>query len=385
MLHIPLSGIKKIEAMVKNNPDFISLSQGSIKVGGIPAQIKKHVQKLLDSDQTDYYESCWGIEKLRQKIVQVAYDRDGVRLDETQVIPTHGCMGGLSILFLMLLDAGDEVIIPEPSYPAYTLLPKLSRSNPVLVACFTTQKKSAGFAWVFDVEKIKAATTSRTKIIIFSNPWNPMGIVIPKEDILELISWCEKRGIYLIIDEAYRDYDFSGTLCPGVKFMNQSDMVISANTFSKNFSMSGWRIGYLALPKKLSHAAAGMQDSLLNCLNNVSQHAALYALEHPALIKPFYEKIKSNFHIAEKVLNPLVKNGTIMFSRPRGGFFLFIKTNFKDATGLCMEILNKARVGMVPGKYFGPSGFPFIRLCYAREKEILEEGLRRIVEYFKYM
>lgn len=383
MLEIPLSGIKKIEEIANSSNEYISLSQGSIKIGGIPEQVKEYVRALLKTDITDYYGSCWGLKVLREKLADVLSKNHGTTITSRQVIPTHGCIGGLSLLYLTLLNPGDEVIIPEPAYPAYSTLLQAVRGKAVYVSCLkATTDDSSGIAWEMDVEKIKDATTSRTKFIIFSNPCNPLGMIISKKTILELLEWCEKKEIYLIIDEAYRDYVFAGSFYSSLECINQSEWVISANTFSKNMAMSGWRIGYLIIPEKLNKALAGMQDALLNCLNNTAQYAALYALDHPEFTQTFHKQVKSNRDMAMNMLTPLLNQGIFSCTTPQGGFFIFLKTDQEDATNLCLSILNKAKVGLIPGASFGAVGAPFIRLCYARNPEVLEEGITRLLNYF---
>ena len=382
MLEIPLSGIKKIEEIAKSSDEYISLSQGSIKLGGIPEQIKRHVQELLNTDTTDYYESSWGIKALREKLATTLSARYAASLTSAQIIPTHGCIGGLSLLFLSLVGPDDDVIIPEPAYPAYALLTKVCRANARFVSCFQHDAMTPeGYRWGLDVEKIKAATTAKTKIIIFSNPWNPLGIVVPLSVIIELKNWCEEKGIYLIVDEAYRDYAFTPTYQSVLSLINQSDRIICANTFSKNMAMSGWRIGYLVVPENLTRVLAGMQDVLLNCLNNTAQYAALFALDHPELTEKFHEQVRRNCDLTMQLLKPLVDKSLFTFTRPEGGFYLFLKTQQPDATDMCMNLLQGPKVTMVPGSALGPSGAPFMRLCFARDQAILNEALGRIKDY----
>ncbi len=382
MLEVPLSGIKRIEEVAGSSKEHISLSQGSIKVGGIPQEIKKYIQTLLESDITDYYQSCWGLKVLRERLTKMVHEEFQSPIDMKQIIPTHGCIGGLSLIYLTLLNPDDEVIIPEPAYPAYGLLTHVTRSKAVFVSCLVKSSEDiGGLTYEFDIDKIKAAVTSKTKIIIFSNPNNPAGIIIPPAVIRELLTFCEEHGIYLVVDEAYRNYVFEGTFQSTLTMMHQSEFLISANTFSKNFAMSGWRIGYLVVPQKLAHALAGMQDALLNCLNNTAQYAALYALDRPEYSRDFHAKVLHNRDVAMHMLQPLVEKGVISYAKPHGGFFLLLKTELDDATDLCMGILNQAKVGVIPGSSFGPSGKPYFRVCYAREPEILAEGIRRLVNY----
>lgn len=381
MLEISLSGIKKIEEIARSSNEYISLSQGSIKIGGIPQAIKDHVQALLKTDKTDYYESCWGIFALRERLAAVLSARYGTAFSTHNILPTHGCIGGLSLLYLSLLNPGDEVIIPEPAYPAYTTLAQAARATAVPVSLLRN-KEDGDYDWHFDVERIKAATTEKTKIIIFSNPWNPLGIVVPLATIKELLAWCEERKIVLVVDQAYEDYAFTPSFTSATPLVLESDWMVTAHTFSKNLAMSGWRIGYLVLPQALNKALVGMQDALLNCLNNTAQYAALFALDHPEMIEQHYKIVAENRQRAMDLLQPLVAAGHISFKAPEGGFYIFMKTNEADATALCMDLLHNAKVALIPGTTFGEVSAPFLRLNYAREPHLIEEGVKRIITYF---
>lgn len=381
MLEIPLSGIKKIEEIARSSGDYISLSQGSIKIGGIPQQVKDYIKTLMDTDKTDYYESCWGILPFRERLVAMLQETHGKQFILGNVLPTHGCIGGLSLLYLALLNPGDEVIVPEPSYPAYTTLACAARAKVVYVSLLN-KKLNGDYDWDFNIDQIKAAATEKTKMIVFSNPWNPLGIVVPQEKIKELLAWCESKNIYLVVDEAYEAYDFSATFKSSAPLVLESTHLITAFTFSKNLAMSGWRVGYLVMSAALNKSLAGLQDALLNCLNNTAQYAALFALDHPEMVDHFYKIIAQNRQIALTQLKSLADRGIISFKQPDGGFYIFIKTNEADATELCMDILQKAKVSLVPGSAFGESGKPFLRLNYAREPHLLEEGIRRLTSYF---
>jgi aspartate/methionine/tyrosine aminotransferase len=378
MLNIPLSGIKKIESIAKSSNEYISLSQGALRAGGIPTQIKKHLQEILNTDKTDYYQSAWGILPLREKIADNLNKKYNTNLLRHQIIVSHGCIGALSTLFLTLLEPGDEVILPEPTYPAYEKLALLARSKTIFVS---TKNNSSQEHWKLDLEKIKAATTNKTKIIVFSNPWNPLGLIVDKKTIKKLLSWCEKNEIYLIIDEAYKEYAFDPNYQSTVDLVNNSEYFINVNSFSKNMAMSGWRIGYMVVPEKLNYPAGRMQDALLNCPNVPAQYAALYALDHEEFTQGFHNTIKNNLELTENLLKPLIEKNIFSYQKPQGSFFMFLKTEFEDSENFVMDILKNAKVALIPGKFFGPSGDSFLRLCYARDTEILKEGLIRLNNY----
>jgi aspartate/methionine/tyrosine aminotransferase len=162
--------------------------------------------------------------------------------------------------------------------------------------------------------------------------------------------------------------------------IEQSKWCIRTGSFSKNFSMSGWRVGYMAVPPHLTDALGKMQDALLNCTNVPAQYAALYALENTHLIKPFQDAVKKSKIIAQQLLAPLVEQKIISYQEPAGGFNLFIKLHTLNATIFCEELVQKAKVTLVPGKAFGPACDDYFRLCYARDPNVVEAGVKRIVE-----
>lgn len=382
MLQIPLSGIKRIEEVVNSSNEYISLSQGALKIGGIPAPVKQFVQTILDTTKTDSYGSSFGLKELRETIAQIQSAKYNNTISSSQVLPTHGGIGALSLIFLNQLEAGDEVIIPEPAYPAYAILAQTARAKSVFVSCLKTPENNSTVTWEINIDKIKAATTPKTKIIVFSNPTNPTGLVISKSTILDLLAWCEQKGIYLIIDEAYRDYIFDKSFESMLSIAGKSERLIVISSFSKNMAMSGWRIGYLVAHENLIPTLSGIQDALLNCLNNTAQYAAMYAMTRPDLVEELAKKVQDGKDAAITYIQPLVERGIFSFENPKGGFFLFLKTDQNDATDLCMSILNKAKVGMVPGSSFGISGKPFIRLCFARDTKVIETGIDRLKKYF---
>jgi aspartate aminotransferase len=379
MLQISVPEIKRIEAIAKSSDEYISLSQGALRVGGIPQEVKNHLQQVLNTDITDYYQSAWGIMPLREKLAQKLSKTHSCSLTSKNILITHGCMGAIASLFLTILEKDDEVILPEPTYPAYANIVKVARAKSVFVSSI---ENNSNPHWNIDIEKIKAATTSRTKIIIFSNPCNPLGTIVPEKNLLELKSWCEQKGIFLIVDESYDDYIFEGTLSSATPMVTESECVIRVGSYSKSLSMSGWRVGFMVVPDHLSISVGTIQDALINCPNVFAQHALLFALDHPEFITKFHEQVEYSKNLSVSLLQPLIEKEILSFYNPPASFYLFLKTNEKDSFDLCMNILNNAKVGLIPGRAFGPSGAPYMRLCFARQPEVLEDGLQRILNFF---
>jgi len=371
---IPFSIIKNIEAQAAQIDDVISLSQGALKIGGIPQIIKNHLQTILTSDITDYYQSAWGIPALREAIALSL--KHNLTVDN--IIVTHGAMGALTVLAMALIHKGDEVILPEPTYPAYNNILQLRRATPRWVSCID----SDGTVIADDIflERVTHAITRKTKAIIFSNPSNPLGTQLKHNTIAKLAEYCETHGVYLIIDEVYRTYTQPpfASIAPHI---SDSSHIIMLDSFSKSFSMSGWRIGYMAIPRRLEQMLGRMQDTLLNCPNVLVQHAALCALTYPKLVTSFKSIIDQNRQLLMSYAPTFKQNLNFSLMPPSAGIFAFMKTPYDDTTEWCRQLLKRQRVSLVPGSAFGPSGASFIRLCFARLPQTLTEGLSRLLVY----
>lgn len=372
MLKVGLSSIKFIEAIVQENSDYISLSQGAIRVGGVASDIKENLREVLRTDKTDYYQSAWGIRPLRDKIAKKLSIENNVKISSSNVLVTHGCMGAISTALLTLLERGDEVILPEPTYPAYKNIVSVARCKSVFIS----------MPYGIDVDEIKKKVTSKTKVIIFSNPCNPVGYITSYDVLKELVSFCEEKGIYLIVDESYDNYVFEGHIDSATKFVPDSNFVIRVGSYSKTFSMSGWRVGFMVVPESLSNFMGTTQDAVLNCPNVIAQYAVLYALDSEKNMKELNRVVRRGRDVAVEMLKELVDENILSFNIPSSSFYLFMKTNESDATELCKSILSNAKVGLIPGKAFGPTGAPFIRLCYARNEDVIIEGISRLKKFF---
>ena len=378
MLNLELPRYKAIEALSKKDPGSISFSQGAVRVGGTPQAIKNHIASLMISDVADYYQAAAGLFPLREQIAKMLSERHHLYFDPEQIIVSHGSIGGLSSLCLTLLDEGDQVILPSPTYPSYQSVVRFSKAEPLFVEAFFERDEG----WFFDVKAIESAVSPKTKMVILSNPSNPCGIPISQPNLLALKKLCEERGLYLVLDEVYDSFIYEGALFSGTPFVLESELIFRTGSFSKDFAMSGWRIGYIVTPKKLAHAITAVQDGNLNCASVVGQYAALFALKHKELMQETVESVKESLSLANTLLEPLVKKGHLSYIKPQAGIFLFIKTAQRDAEPLVMDLLKKARIAFVPGRDFG-ARFDCFRLCFAREKDLVQEGLTRLQDYFQ--
>lgn len=380
MLDVKLTGIKEIERLVYATEGCVSLSLGMMKAYGIPDPIKKHVQEMLATEQTDFYDNILYTLKVRSKISRNLKKRYLVDIPTEQIKLTHGCIGAISMALMTILETNDEVILPGPVYPLFENIIKTAKGIPVEISVFNGNE----IDWNLVLERIKNVTTSRTKAILFSNPWNPLGVCVPREQLIELIKWCEVRNIYVIVDEVYEDFVYDeGSFHSVIPLMPYYTNIIRATSFSKNFGIGAWRIGYLVLPPQLQSIFDIVQHSMLVMPSQLGQIAAEYVLDHPEISEYFHDMMYNNLLMCEKSLQPMIDQGIIHYKRPQGTFFLFLRTNEQNTTGRCLDMINYAKVSLVPGDRFGISGDSYMRLCYGRDPETLEEGLKRFVGYWE--
>lgn len=375
MLRLELPRYKNIEVISKKNTGTISFSQGAIKVGGTPHAIKEHIRSLLSQDIADYYQNGAGLDALRDKIADDLSSKHQMSFSASNILITHGAIGSITNICLTLLQEGDQVLIPEPTYPSYSNIVRFSKAEPLFPPAFIED----GNRWILDIDCLKAAITPKTKMIIISNPSNPCGFGLSQEILYALVSLCEAKGIYLLLDEVYDHFIYEGAFFSGMPFILSSQFVIRTGSFSKDFAMSGWRIGFTVAPSNLISLFAAIQDGTLCCPSVIGQHAALFALNHKHLIEEQISATKASYCLAMDCLKPL--EGILSYIKPQAGIFLFVKTGHKDCEDLVMDILYKAKVALVPGKDFGTRQDCF-RLCFAREKHIIQEGIDRLCAYF---
>lgn len=383
MLQLPMPKIKEIEALAKAKPGCLSFSQGALKIGGVDQQVKEYARQMLTLDKADYYGAPLGLIELRKKIAEDLTKEHGVRVGIENVAISHGAVGALTALGLTLLKDGDEVILPEPAYPVYNSIVALSKAQSVFVKAGRMERKEKDLTWSFDIQAIEEAITPATRMIIIANPSNPTGSFLSKQEIITLQKMCESRGIYLVMDEVYDNYVFEGTFVSASAYAVKSNFVIRVGSFSKSFGMSGWRVGYLVASPHLILSMAPVQAATLSCPTIISQHAALYALEHKHDILPgYYEAMVKSRELACNFFDKLAERGLIEYVKPPAGFYIFFKTKEADSMDLVFDIMSSVGVAMAPGSDFGESCNSFIRFCFARDADVIRQGIERLQSYF---
>ncbi len=384
MISLEMPSIKRIEAIAQGMQDCISLAQGALRIGGVDQHTKEYARQILLSDKADYYQDPAGIVPLRQRLALTLAERHGVKITNTHILVSHGSVGALMAFCLMVLGKDDEVVLPAPTYPTYNHIVQLAKAKPVFTNSYQLKKirETHKHEWVFDLETIKKALTAKTRMIILSNPSNPTGAMLSSHGLQDLSWLCEKQGIYLVVDEVYDDYVYDGFFSASTPYAVHSQFTIRLGSFSKNFGMSGWRIGYLVGQPDLIQKLGPIQSATLSCPTVISQYAALYALEHREYTDHYAAILKKNRDVLCDFFDGLETSELVEYGRPAGSFYLFFKIKKGLGSDIALDILNRAKVALTPGDDFGPSYSEYIRLCFARDPEVIAQAIMRLKNYF---
>ena len=345
-----------------------------------PEHIKKGAIKAIQKGLVGGYSNNAGLLELRKEIVHKLQRDNDIAADVSQILVTIGAVEGLSSAIMALIDPGDEVILPSPTYSTHIRQVMIASGKPVLVPTIEEQ----GFA--IDCDAIRKAITSKTKAMLYCSPSNPTGTVFSEKNLRELADIALEHNIMVITDEAYEyfTYDehkhFSLAKIPEMK-----KNVISCFTFTKSYAMTGWRIGYLHADEALIPQITKAHIPFAICAPVVSQYAALAALKGS---QACIEHFKQHYRSARDVMCKRLDELTSVFSyyKPGGSYLMFPKillTEGNDSTKFCKKLLKEAKVSTTPGIAFGPTGESHLRLSFCVTEDMINKAFNRMEKYFK--
>ncbi len=372
---IPPSGIRKFFDIAATMDDVISLGIGEPDFV-TPAPILQAGIRSLEEGET-HYTSNSGILELRQALSAHLGRLYGVHYDaENELLITVGVSEALYLALNAIIDPGDEVIVPEPSFVSYVpevvLAGGVARTIPTYVE-HDFQVTGA------DVE---AAITERTKAILLSYPNNPTGAVMTRERLLEIARVAEKHDLLVISDEIYDQLVYGIEHVCFAALPNMRDRTITLGGFSKNYAMTGWRVGYAAAPREILAAMRKIHQYTIMSAPTTAQIAAIVALE---ACDDQVEAMRQEYDRRRKlIVGGLNELGLTTFE-PRGAFYAFpsITASGMDDSTFAEALLQEERVAVVPGSAFGPSGAGFVRCSYATAYEKIEQALERMERFMR--
>ncbi|NPV70746.1 MAG: pyridoxal phosphate-dependent aminotransferase [Firmicutes bacterium] len=319
------------------------------------------------------YAPSLGDPELRAAVAEKVERENGIKADpKTEVIITCGGMSAIASAVMALVDDGDEVMLPDPGWANYLGHVLMAGGNPVYVPL----KEEKGFA--LDPETVRAKITPKTKLIIVNSPSNPTGGITPPDSLAEVTRICAGAGVYVISDEVYEKLVFEGRHYSPASDPAVRDWVITVNSFSKTYSMTGWRVGYAVAAQPVIAGMMRLQEQMIACPSSVSQRAGLAALRGPQqCVTEMREQYRRRRDIVVEGFNRIPG---FSCQKPPATFYAFpsIKSFGIPSMEFAMTLLEKTGVATVPGRAFGPSGEGYLRISFATSEKSIEEGLRRI-------
>jgi (5-formylfuran-3-yl)methyl phosphate transaminase len=337
-----------------------------------PEAIKVAAIEALRRGETHYTHSL-GTRQLREAICRYYSETYGVAwLEPDQILITSGTSPGFLIGMGAILECGEEVILSDPHYACHPNFIRFLEAIPKTIPVY----EEDGFQ--YRPEAIRAALTPKTKAILINSPANPTGNLLEPERMAEIAD----MGRWVLSDEIYHGLVYEGRARSILEF---TDRCIVFNGFSKLFAMTGWRLGYLIVPKDLVRVMQKMLQNFFISANAMVQAAGCTALADPS-VKVDVQKMCDTYNERRKFIIPRLREiGFDITVEPTGAFYVFANARrfTKDSYAFAFEILEQARVGITPGVDFGPHGEGYVRFSYANSLENIAEGLRRIEDYLK--
>lgn len=370
---VPPSGIRKYFDIMAEMDDAISLG-----VGEPDFQTPWHIRDAgiysLEKGFTKYTPNA-GLSDLRRAICRYLKRRFDLEYQPIgQTLVTVGGSEGLDLAFRCLLEPGDEVIIPTPSFVCYGPLVSMIHGVPVYVETRVENE------FRLTPEELKAAITPRTKILVLPFPNNPTGGIMHREDLEALAEVLRGTNIMVVSDEIYAELTYGQHHVSMANIPDMYERTIVINGFSKAYSMTGWRMGYVCGPKELIAAMTKLHQYGIMSAPTTSQYAAIEAMEHG---DRDIETMKQEYDGRRRFLVDGFRQLGLDCFEPRGAFYVFpcIRSTGLSSEEFCDRFLEQEHVAVIPGSAFGPGGEGFVRACYAASMKNLTEALTRLERF----
>jgi aspartate aminotransferase len=336
-----------------------------------PANIREAAKRALDAGYT-HYPPYFGLPALREAIAADAQARKGFPVDPGHVVITPGAKPIMFYAMLALVEAGDEVIVPDPGYPIYESMARFSGATPVPLPIRMAHEFRA------DVDELESLITPRTRIVVLNSPANPTGGLFTRDDIVHIAELAERHDLIVLADEIYGRIVYEGEHVSIASLPGMPERTIVLDGFSKTYAMTGWRLGYAILPEALMHPFGRLIINSVSGTSAFSQMAAVEALTgSQGPVEEMVEEFRARRDLVVDGLNAI--HG-IRCLKPSAAFYVFPDISATGLTGaqLAERLLNEAGVCVLAGTAFGTLGGAHVRISYANSRENLALALERI-------
>ena len=393
---VPLSGIIRIRDMMYSVKDPYRLDQGDVSFDA-PDSVKQAMRRAIDENRSHYVQTT-GVPRLLELLSEKLRTRNGIPIGSPdELMVTTGGIHALYLICQSLLEPGDEVIVPDPEWPPAMGNIQLARGTVVPCRLHET------LGWRWDLDELESLITPRTKAIYVNSPHNPTGGVLTRADVERIGEIATEHDLWILSDEAYEDVLFDGaTHVSAASLPGGYARTIPFFTMSKTYAMTGLRLGYVAV--RDSQLRDRMKKVLFYTASNISsvvQYGGIGALEgSQACVDAFRTELLARRDLFYDGVSRLAK-GVLSGERPRGAFYAFLKINpawkpdprstgepTTSATtslswGLARQLIERGRIGCVPGADFGANGEGYVRFCFARDRRELTGALESMQWLFE--
>jgi len=374
-LGAPPSGIVEVMNYGRQREGLIPLWAGEGDLP-TPAFVCEAATRSLAAGETFY---TWqrGIPELRAALARYHERLYGGTCAPERFFVTASGMQAIQIALTALAGPGDEVLVPSPAWPNFAAAVGVRGARVVDVPMTFGNR-----GWILDVERLADVVTPATKAIFLNSPCNPTGWTATREELAAVLALARERGIWIVADEVYGRFVWDGSArAPSFHDVaTPEDRVIFVNTFSKNWAMTGWRVGWIEAPPEIGDVLENLIQYSTSGVAVFVQRAAVAALDHG---EGFLAHQVARIAESRKILtDTLAATGRARFVAPVGAFYLFFGVEGEDDTSkLGLRLVDEAGIGLAPGTAFGPAGNGFLRLCFARGPESMREASRRLADW----
>jgi aspartate/methionine/tyrosine aminotransferase len=323
------------------------------------------------------YTQATGLLALRERICDWYASRFGLQIEPGRIVITAGASAGLQLATLALFEAGDEVLMPDPSYPCNRHFVAAAGARARLLPADATAR------FQLDAATVRAHWNERTRGVLLASPSNPTGTSIARTEMADIVESVRERGGVTLVDEIYLALSYDDAF--GHSALELGSDVISINSFSKYFGMTGWRLGWLVLPMELVAPVEKLAQNLYICASSIAQHAALACFDAATIAE--YEDRREQFRARRDLVVPALQAmGLQVPVEPDGAFYVWADCSAFAASSwdFCFDMMQRAHVALTPGRDFGPHAADrFVRLSFASSLPDLRSALKRLARVLR--
>jgi aspartate/methionine/tyrosine aminotransferase len=327
--------------------------------------------RCMSQGRTQYTHAA-GLSGLRDDIARWYLQRFGLHIEPERIVVTAGASAALQLITAALVDPGDEVLLPDPSYPCNRHFVAAAGGRAVLLPCGPGQR------YQLDAQVVRNAWSKHTRGVLLASPSNPTGTSIARGEMRAIVDAVRERGGFALVDEIYLGLSYDEAF--GHSALEHGDDVIAINSFSKYFGLTGWRLGWLVLPPALVPAVEKLAQNLYICASSIAQHAARACFEAESLAE--YERRRAAFRERRDFIVPALERlGLPVPVLPDGAFYAYadVTAHATSSWDFCFDLMRRAQVALTPGRDFGPgAGERHLRLSFASSMAHLQEAADRL-------